>query len=250
MAGGVGGYGQGGLPNYYPGRGYRQQGNDYHRDMPNDWVGGARGPAALPSRTTVPNGPTPMDPRIGRDTNGIRWSTDRVTFDGTGAQGPISFHRGIMVEDAGAPRLCFDNVLGHGTIPWSRPTYSNAAGLAQYHDPMNMPSWTADAPRGIPGPTVPIPIQRKHIGSFTVRRPYGDTSSGELFRNGSLAEWVNALPNGMMQQGRRWMSQSKTRNPILMNRAKYATAGSYGQTTTTLATLPGNLPASNPYGSY
>ncbi len=207
------GGGQGGQPNFYPGRGYPEQGSATYRDMPNDWVGGARGPAALPSRldpiTPQADGPAPFDPR----------------YSDTGAQGPISFHRGSFVEDAGAPRLCFDNVFGHGTVPWNRPVYPNQAGQMMFRSPTQQPSWSANSALQQDRPTVPIPIQRKQIGSFTVRRPYGDTSSGELFRNGSLAEFVQSIGVGMNLQGRRWLRQSKTHNPTLVNRATYATAG-------------------------
>ena len=95
----------------------------------------------------------------------------------------------------------------------------------------------------------PIPVQRKKIGNFTVRRPFGDTSSGELFRNGSLADFVAGISQGMNMQGRRWLRQSKTHNPTLLNRSNYDTAGSYGQTTVALATQPVNTPGSN-YGAY
>jgi hypothetical protein len=254
--GGPSGFGQGGLPNFYPGRGYPEAGSDSYRDVPNDFVGGARGLAALPSRLdSVVGGdaPAPMDPRIagfntvgegGRESDG---SGQQGPLWGTGS--PMGVRRAPSVEDAGAPRLCFDNVFGHGTIPWSRPTYPNIAGQAQYHSPTQQPSWSGNTVLQADSPASPIPVQRKHIGNFTVRRPYGDTSSGELFRNGSLAEFVQGLGSGMNLQGRRWLRQSKTANPHLVNRATYATAGSYGQTTAALATTPTNAPA-NPYGAY
>jgi hypothetical protein len=231
--GGPSGFGQGGQPNFYPGRGYPAYGSDVFRDMPNDFVGGARGPAALPSRTTVPNGPAPATyPQI------------------DGAAGTISMHRGAYVEDAGAPRLSFDFTFAHGTVPWSRPVYANRHGLDQYHDPTQQPSWTANGPADAGMARSPIPVQNKRIGNFTVRRPFGDNSSGTEFQTGSLAEWVATGQVGMDLQGRRWVNQSKTQNPLLMALAPYATAGSYGQTTSSLPTTPSNLPASNPYGAY
>ena len=227
------GGGSGGLPNVLPGRGYPQFG---HAGGPPDWDGGARGPSALPSRTiaVVGNRPAPTDPRL---------------FS-TGWRGPVSNHRGAFVEDAGAPRIEFDNVLGHGTVPWSRPFYPNVAGLMGYHAPTQMPSWSANAVGEPDRPRSSIPVSKKRIGNFTVRRPYGDTSSGEFFRNGSLADFVAGLPSGMTLQGKRWLRQSKTHNPTLVPRSRYSMAGSYGQTTPALATQPTNLPASNPYGAY
>jgi hypothetical protein len=230
-SGGPAGFGQGGLPNALPGRGYIEYGtNDSFRDMPNDWVGGARGPAALPSRTIVENGPAPSEP--------LR-----------GASGVISMHRGDFVEDAGAPRLSFDNVLGHGDIPWSRPTYPNVAGLRGYRPPTQMPSWTADA-AVVPGqPTVGIPVSRKHIGSFTVREEFGSTR--ELFNGSSLAQFVASIQVGMDQQGRRWLKQAKTKNPWQPNLGNWGAAGSYGQTTKQLPTMPANVPTSyDTYGAY
>ena len=247
MAGGPAGGGQGGTPNLLPGRGFPEFGSATYRDMA-DWTGGARGPAALPSRSiaTVGNGPAPVDPRIRRDLNGNDWHTDTVTIDGTGAQGPVSYHRGAYVEDAGGPRLYFDGTLGHGDIPWSRPTYGNVAGQAGYHAPTRM-SWTANHIDATAGPASPIPVSRKHIGNFTVRRPFGDTSSGELFRTGPLDGFVRGIQKNV--QGRRWVKQSKTHSPTLLNRSTYNMAGSYGQTTKTVPTSPTNLPA-NPYGVY
>jgi hypothetical protein len=255
MAGGPAGGGQGGLANSYPSRTYPEYGDPFYHWEPDPWVGGARGPSALPSRldpvTPAADGPAPSDPRIRRDRTSSTlsgWKEDTLTIDGTGAQGPISFHRGGYIEDAGAPRLCFDNVFGHGTVPWNRPVYPNQAGAQMFRAPTQQPSWSANTALQQDRPTVPFPIQRKQIANFTVRRPFGDTSSGELFRNGSLAEFVQSIGAGMNLQGRRWLRQSKTHNPTLVNRASYATAGSYGQTTTTLQSQPTNVP--DPYGAY
>lgn len=224
------GWGSGGEPNFLPGRGYPIFGSDVNRDMPDDWVGGARGVVATQARVIEGGAPAP---------------SQRLE----GAHGTVSFHRGSFVEDAGAPRLDYDNVLGHGDIPWSRPTYNNVAGKLGYNPPTQMPSWSADS-AVVPGlPSVPVPYSKKHIGSFTVRHQYGSTR--EIFYNGSLAPFVAGLPSGMDQQGRRGRAQSKTRSPVLYNRAKYGTAGSYGQTTRTLPTAPSNVVASNsPYGPY
>ena len=240
--------GSGGLPNYLPGRGFREYGSDTNRDAA-DWSGGARGPAAIPSRSVRPTGPTPTDIRIG--------GFDKVgkggrQGDGTGQQGPISYHRGAHVSDAGAPRVYFDNVLGHGTIPWSRPTYPNIAGRQGYISPRSLFSWTENRADVDPinSPASAIPYSKKKIGNFTVRRPFGDTSSGELFRTGSLAQFVEMLPSGMNQQARRGQAQSQTHNPTLLPRSVYATAGSYGQTTPAAPTGPSNVPVTNPYGAY
>ncbi len=249
--GGPSGFGQGGQPNFYPGRGYPQAGSATFRDMPDDFVGGARGPAALPSRLDPINpagdGPAPSDPRI---LGFNRVGDNGNTIDGTGEQGPISYHRGAFVEDAGAPRLDFDNVFGHATIDWNRPYYPNVTGQATFHAPTQMPSWSANAAPQSDVPMSSIPFTMKKISNFTVRRPYGDTSSGNFFKNGSLALFVESIGTGMNLQGRRWLRQSKTHNPTLVNRSSYATAGSYGQTTAAIGTTPANLPASSPYGAY
>lgn len=233
MGNGPAGYGQGGQPNAYPSRGLAEYGtNPNFRDMPNDWVGGARGPAALPSRATVWNGPAPS------------------TLPAHGANGPVSVHRGAFIEDAGAPRLSFDNVLLHKSIPWNRPVYANAAGRMGYHPATRM-SWTANSIDTTEGPRSPIPVQTKRIGNFTVRKPFGDTGSGMLFRNGSLAQFVASIQVGMDSQGRRWLSQAKTRNPWQPNLSNWGPAGSYGQTTRTLQTQPANIPTSyTTYGAY
>jgi len=223
------GYGQGGQPNLLPSRTYPRFGSAVARDMPNDYVGGARGEAALPSRIIEGGAPAPPH-AVG------------------GWFGKISFHRGEFVEDAGAPRLSFDGVLGHGDIKWSRPTYPNIEGKLRYVPPTQQPSWSADA-AVVPGrPTVPIPFSHKRIGSFTVREEYGSTR--QWFNTGPLTDYVDAIPSGMTQQGRRWKSQSKTHSPTLLNRSRYSTAGSFGQTTSTLPTEPTNLPNASPYGAY
>jgi hypothetical protein len=227
--GGVSGFGSGGQPNELPSRTYPRHGSATYRDEPDDWAGGARGPAALPSRIIEGGAPAPSQPLVG-------------------ARGTILQHRGAFIEDAGAPRLSFDGVLGHGAIRWSRPTYANLAGKLGYVPPTQQPSWSADA-AVVPGqPTVPIPFSNKHIGSFTVREEYGSTR--QWFNTGPLDSYVDAIPSGMNQQGRRWRKQSKTHSPTLLNRSKYSTAGSFGQTTATLPTEPTNTPNSNPYGAY
>jgi hypothetical protein len=231
VSGGVTGFGSGGMPNYLPGRGFPEYGSDSFRDEPDDWVGGARGPAAIPSRIIEGGRPAPSQRLVG-------------------AYGAIPNRRAATIEDAGAPRLYFDGVLGHGDIPWSRPTYDNIAGLATYVPPTQMPSWSANSDVVPSGPRSFIPRSRKHIGSFTVRRPFGDTSSGELFTSAPLDGYVDAIPSGMDQQGRRWRRQSKTHNPTLVNRSSYTTAGSYGQTTSTLPTAATNTPPTSQYGAY
>jgi hypothetical protein len=227
---GVPGFGAGGLPNTYPSRGLVEWGtNESFRDMPDDWVGGARGPAALPSRTTVENGPAPSTPLVG-------------------PYGPISHHRGDFIEDAGAPRLLFENVLGHGDIAWNRPTYPNVAGHNAFH-PATAFSRTANSIYYDDAPASPIPISRKHIGSFTVRREYGSTA--QFFDGRSLATFVASIKTGMNQQGRRWLKQAKTANPWQPNLGNWGAAGSYGQTTKQLPTTPANIPAPfDTYGAY
>ena len=226
-------FGQGGRPNSYPrrGAGGAQYGtSSTAHDVPDEFVGGARGPAALPSRTTVANGPARSERLIGAD-------------------GQISLHRGDFVEDAGAPRLSFDGVLGHGSIAWHRPTYPNVAGREMYRPPTQMPSWSENG-AVIPGaPHSPIPVQNKRIGSFTVSREYGSTR--QFFDGRSLADFVASIQVGMNAQGRRWLAQARTANPWQPNLSSWGPAGSYGQTTTVLKTAPTTVPASyDQYGAY
>lgn len=250
--GGPSGFGSGGVTNAYPSRTYPSPHSPHTNDDRDTaaFVGGQRGPAAIPSRS-VPNPgnyPAPYDPRI-RDFNVV--GQNGAIGDGTGQQGPVLQHRGAFVEDAGAPRMDFGLELGHNQIPWSRPTYPNVQGLMEFRSPTQMPSWTANRATEADAPASPIPVQKKHIGQFTVRKEYGSTN--QFFNNGSLQQFVAGLPSGMNQQGRRWIRQAKWKNPWLINRAEYGTAGSFGQTTRTLATAPTNLPGgspSNPYGSY
>lgn len=234
--GGTPGFGSGGVTNAYPGRGYPQYGTvDLADRNPDEYTGGARGPAALPSRTTVPNGPAP------------------ATYPGPSterAEGAISYHRGAYVEDAGAPRLDFSLTFAHGTVPWRRPTYQNRAGADQFHPATLMNPGSGNGISDVAVARTSFPVGSKHIGSFTVRRPFGDNSSGTEFETGSLADYVDGIPSGLNQSGRRRMAQSKTHNPTLINTSIYATAGSYGQTTAQLPTQPSNLPVSSPYGSY
>jgi len=220
-----------GLPNALPSRGRPVFGYDSNRNVVPEWVGGARGPAALPSELTSHVGPAPA-----------------VVL--AGARGTVAQHRGPFVEDAGAPRLVYDSELGHNDLPWSRPFYPNMAGLLGYIAPTQMPSWTADAAVIPSGPAAPIPVQKKRIANFMVREEFGSTRQ-LFFPGGSLAPFVAQIPKGTFQQGRRWSKQAKTKQPVLLNRSTYATAGSYGQTTRPLATTPTNTPgAPSPYGAY
>jgi hypothetical protein len=184
----------------------------------------------LPARVTNPVPPAPAE------------------FLGENA-GPNPQRRGPCIEDAGAPRLEFDGIAFHGAIPWRRPFFPNIAGLLGYHAPTQQPSWTANS-AVVPGkPSVPIPWGHKRIDNFTVRRPFGDTSTGMQFKTGSLAEFVAMIQMGTKLQGRRWIRQSKMHNPTLVNRSVYTMAGSYGQTTATLNTAPTNLPPTS-FGVY
>jgi hypothetical protein len=225
-------YGQGGLANALPGRGLPEYSRDGVRIGAPAW-GGAHGPAALPSRTIAPSGPAPAEPLIG-------W------------HGPISCHRGAFVEDAAAPRLVFDGVGWHRSIPWRRPVYANVAGRLTYRPPTQMPSWTADAAVVPSGARAPIPVQNKKIGNYTVRRPYGNSSTGMLFSGKSNAEFVAEIQAGMDVQGRRWLKGAKTANPWVKPLSAWGPAGSYGSSTPTLPTAPGAQvqAAFNQYGAY
>lgn len=225
------GFGQGGRANVLPGREYPEYGSSTYRDL-TELAGGQRGLAALPSRVTAPNGPAPADPRFAR----------------SGARGPVSFHRGAFVEDAGAPRLAVDGELYHDHLPWSRPAVPNIAGLLGYIPPTPMPSWTANTDAYTSQPVSPIPHSTKRLANRMVREEFG--SSRELFPGGSLARFVAGIQRGYNVQGRRWVSQAKTQNPSLVNRSRYAMAGSYGQTTRTLKTAPTNLAQTTGMGAY
>lgn len=216
------GFGWGG-PNAQPSRGRPEYGtNDTYRDLP-EFVGGQRGVVALPSRTIVAVPPAPAQPLVG-------------------PHGPVSAHRGAFVEDAGAPRLEWGGVLGHGHIPWARPVFANRQGLDDYVPPVPAPSWTADVPGYPVAPAVGIPVSNKRLPNMTVREEFGSTR--ERFNTSQIRQFWASIQVGRDVQGRRWLKQAKTQSPWQPNLSVYGPAGSYGQTTKVLPTAPSNVPPS------
>lgn len=222
-------FGSGGVTAEVPSRTFPQMGTT--EQAPN-LEGGARGPEALPSRVSNPRlaRPAPADPRPG------------------GPVGPISFHRGAFVENAGAPRLCATGELGHDLLPWSRPTYPNVAGRLGYHDPTHQPSWSANRVSGAGMPASPIPVSTKRIANFMVREEYGSTR--QLVPGGSLAGYVAHIQRGLNQEGKGWLARSKMRSPKFPRLSVWGQSGSYGQTTQILPTAPANVAGTTPNGAY
>jgi hypothetical protein len=244
--------------NTLPGRGYPME-----PGAPNflPAVGGARGPAAIPGRGVF-SPPTP----------GV------ATAGGAYGPSPITRREPVVVQPGRSPGLqntVYDNGLLHSSIAWSRPRYENADGLNTYRPPTQQPNWTYDSALQAMIPLVPVPVQEKSIANFTVRKPFGDTSTGELSdasygkppgvpialpyygTPGSptypTPSWMVRRPaSGGRQQRRRWAAQAKTRSPLVVNLTRWGQAGSYGQTTTVLSTAPSNVPApsGSAFGSY
>lgn len=222
-------FGSGGVTAEVPSRTYPQQGTTTPAP---DYTGGARGPAAIPSRATKPV--PPAKPQM------------------TNPRGPVAIHRGTFVEDAGAPRLLATGEFAHDLLPWNRPRYRNVQGRLRYVPPVDVvPSWTANRPNA-PAlvPAVAIPVGTRSIANFMVRETFG--ADRQLFPGGSLAGFVSRIQRGLSLEGRGWARRAKFTNPITTNLSTYGHAGSYGQTTRTLLTAPTNLPvgSSTPYGSY
>lgn len=239
--------------NQLPGRGFPQ----VPGSLTGPATGGAHGPAAIPSRLTEPVGPAPPA------TAGGAWGPSAVTRRGPAWVGPkYSPGNQELGQD--------DNTLLHNSIAWDRPRYPNDEGLRSFVAPTNMPSWTADSAYGPGGPTVPVPVQEKSIANFTVRRPFGDTSTGELTDASygqptgipialpyygtpdqptyPMPSWMTRRPDsGETQQKRRWRSQAQTSNPYQPRLTRWAQAPSYGSSTPTLPTAG---VAGSPYGAY
>jgi hypothetical protein len=186
-------------------------------------IGGARGPAAIPSRLTSNFAPAPEE-------------------NAGGAYGVISYHRGPWVNTGTIDRPQVGNIFAHETIGWSRPVYPNDAGVLGYVPPTQLPSWTANA---VPETAVPdlrtIPVSNKRIDSFTVNQEFGSTR--ELFPFPVLRSIIQ--PRNMVQR-RRWAAGAKTSSPYSPRLSIWGLAGSYGQTTTVLNTLPTNPAAPTP----
>jgi hypothetical protein len=238
--------------NSYPGRGYRETPSGIEALPP---VGGAHGPAAIPSRAVAPVAPAPP-----------------ATAGGTAGPAAVT-RRGAVVAMAGrSPGLQnigeVANELLHTSIAWDRPRYPNDEGLATFRAPLPMPSWTADSAATPEEPAVPIPVQEKQITNFTVRKPFGDTSTGELSASSygrpegiPIALPYYGLPgsptyptpatqtrrprSGRSLQLRRWSAQAQSANPYMPRLTRWGQAGSYGSTTPTLPTAPASQ-----YGAY
>ena len=191
---------------------------------PDPALGGARGPAALPSRIlthVLPAGPPSAPPFAGKGPIAQRQRSGAVV-----EMDKYSPGRQNLGQD--------DNVVFHDTIAWSRPFFPNTGPVAQFSNPTQMPSWTANQAIEAGIPTTPIPHSKHRIDSFTVNEEFGSTR--QLF-----PLWGTRRPlSGMSVQGQRWAAQAKTMNPYMPKLTSYGLAGSYGQTTKTLQTQPIN----------
>jgi len=222
----------GGRTNDLPSRTYRQV---LGRALAN-WIGGARGPAALPSRASSSYPPAP--PNMVRPGVPLPFGPQDVTRRAAAIA--------VAKYSPGNQNLGqADNTYDHASIAWSRPFFPNTAGLLGYMPPVPQPSWTADGPGYPLKPSVPVPSGLKRIASATVNEEFG--SSRILFK---------FFPRDVIQdpgtlQGRRWWAQAKTRNPQQNSLSTWALAPSYGSTTQKLATAPGQLATQNSgMGSY
>jgi len=176
--------------------------------------GAASGPAGLPSRTAI---------LIGN----IRRSA-------------------VVVQPARSPGMQEAghqaNELGHGSILWRRPRYSNNAGLLGYMPPTKMPSWTANRVVDAGLPSVPVPVSVRSIVWATIQKEFG--SDRQLF-----PLWGTRRPQPSVAiQGPRWQVQAKTSNPLTSLLTRYGLAPSYGSSTITLPTAPASAPAAVPTG--
>jgi hypothetical protein len=260
-------FGQGGKTNTLPSRTYPQiQGRDE-----NEFQGGARGPAALPSRILF--SPPAAPPNLTGGQRGILgtlatvFSRALAVKDPPGLAGPVSIEARTGREATQVRRSApwvgpkyspgnqahgqADNTYDHDTIGWSRPYYPNAAGLATFRAPVPLPSWSANTATAPTRPTVPIPISHKRIDSFTINEEYGSTR--QLF-----PLYGQRRPDsGITQMLKNRATQAKTSNPWNVLLTRFGLAGSFGSQTPTLATAPvtatpggGTGAVASPYGSY
>lgn len=217
--------------NAYPSRSYPEM-----EAMPtmDPALGGAYGPAAIPSRLlTNFRAPGPSAPPHS-------------------GKGPIAQRQrsGVVVTMPGrTPGEQYygevQNETFHNTIRWNRPFWANTAPLAAYCPPTQQPSWTYNTAVAAAGPTASIPVSKHKQTAATINEEYGSTR--QLF-----PLWGTRRPlSGMDVQGQRWAAQAKMMNPHMDNLTVYGLAGSYGQTTKTLQTAPVNQPSNqNAFGAY
>jgi hypothetical protein len=228
--------------NAYPGRTYPQLAERKNTDPD---VGGRYGPAELPSRVLVKVPAPGPPPHRTFDGGGDPWGI-------TGVSVPIRQRSGVVVVYSGTTPGTMDsadanpeNNLFHDTIPWSRPFFPNQGPVSAFMNPTQQPSWSANRTVESDAPVSPIPISRHRIDNFTIRHQYG--RDRQLF-----PLWGTRRPlSGMTVQGQRWAAQAKTVNPYFPRLTQYGLAGSYGQTTRTLATAPVNSPSGGGgFGAY
>ena len=230
---------QGGRTNAYPSRTYPEE----PATDAQSFQGGARGPAALPSRITTRVLPAPPG-MVGGAWGPEGMGPIPASPGGSRRRAPVS-----AIPQVPQQRHQFDNTYDHQTIPWSRPVYDNIAGRDGYKPPTQLPSWTANEVPDPCGPKSAVPFDRKRIDSFTQREEYGSTR--QFFP-------VFAIPNtrrpasGMNQNLRRSGAQARTGNPWQPLLTQYGLSGSYGLTTRVLKTAPVNQPSAvaSPFGAY
>ena len=197
-------------------------------------LGGQYGPAAIPSRLlTNFKPPGPSSPAHS-------------------GKGPIAQRQrsGAVVEMAGRSAGLqnigeVQNEVFHDTIRWNRPFWPNTAPLAAYAPANHQPNWTYNNGQGGQVPLSSIPVSKHRQTADTINEEYGSTR--QLF-----PLWGTRRPlSGMDVQGQRWAAQAKMMNPYVDKLTRYGLAGSYGQTTQTLATQPVNAASNqNAFGAY
>lgn len=213
-------FGQGGRANPYPSRAYGRE-----TIQPDRFVGGQRGPAALPARLL----------------SSVRAALPALLG---GAFGPISYHRGAMVEDAGAPRIDLANDLWHSSIAWSRPIIPNTSG--EGYVPPTVPSWLNLGVDYVAAPAAAIPYSSRKRTWATVNEEFGPTRIRFPWPGENLAP--ARIQRGRQVQYPRWRAQAKTANPWAVLLSTWGQAPSYGSSTTALATAPIPIGAANASG--
>jgi hypothetical protein len=217
--------------NAYPSRSYPE-----FEAMPtmDPALGGAYGPAAIPSRLlTNFRAPGPSSPpHSGKGPIAQRQRSGAVV---------IMPGRSPGEQNIGEVQ----NEVFHDTIRWNRPFWPNSGPLAAYCPPTQMPSWTYNTAISAAGPQSAIPVSKHRQTAATIEEEFGSTR--QLF-----PLWGTRRPlSGMDVQGQRWAAQAKTMNPYMPKLTQYGLAGSYGQTTKTLPTAPVNQASNqNAFGAY
>jgi len=217
--------------NAYPSRSYPENGAMPTMDPA---LGGAYGPAAIPSRLlTNFRAPGPSSPpHSGKGPIAQRQRSGAVV---------IMPGRSPGEQNIGEVQ----NEVFHNTIRWNRPFWPNTAPLAAYMPANHQPNWTYNNGNPPVQPMAAIPVSKHRQTAATINEEFGPTRI--LF-----PLWGTRRPlSGMDVQGQRWAAQAKTMNPYMPKLTRYGLAGSYGQTTQTLQTAPVNAASNqNAFGAY